>query len=268
VVTLPFTGKRKNRPSPDSMTLGEHLGELRRRVIICVIAFVIAATIAVIAYEPILHFLLHPLCSVDATTPHHTTKGASSLLVASNGSCNLFVTSPLDGLTLRVKIAIFGGLVLASPIILFQIWRFVTPGLKASERRYAIPFVGSAFVLFLLGAATAYITLPHALGWLKSVGGPNLQAIYDPIPYLGLILLMMTIFGLTFEFPVVLVSLELARVVTPARLLRTWRWAVIIIVVVAAVFTPSSDPFSMFALAGPLIVFYFLSIGIGKLLGR
>ena len=71
-------------------------------------------------------------------------------------------------------------------------------------------------MLFLLGAATAYVTLPHALGWLKSVGGPNLQAIYDPIPYLGLILLMMTIFGLTFEFPVVLVSLELARVVTPA----------------------------------------------------
>ena len=268
MVTLPFAGKRKNRPSPDSMTLGEHLGELRRRVILCVIAFVIAATIAVIAYEPILHFLLRPLCSVDATTTHHTAKGASSLLVASNGSCNLFVTSPLDGLSLRVKIALFGGLVLASPIILFQIWRFVTPGLKASERRYAIPFVVSAFVLFLLGAATAYITLPHALGWLKSVGGPNLQAIYDPIPYLGLILLMMTIFGLTFEFPVVLVSLELAHVVTPARLLRSWRWAVIIIVVVAAVFTPSSDPFSMFALAIPLTFFYFLSIGIGKLLGR
>ena len=141
-----------------------------------------------------------------------------------------------------MKIALFGGLVLASPVILFQIWRFVTPGLKATERRYAIPFVLSAFVLFLLGAATAYITLPHALGWLKSVGGPNLQAIYDPIPYLGLILLMMTIFGLTFEFPVVLVSLELARVVTPARLLRSWRWAVIIIVVVAAVFTPELGP--------------------------
>jgi len=268
VVTLPFTGKRKNRPSPDSMTLGEHLGELRRRVIICVIAFVIAATIAVIAYEPILHFLLRPLCSVDATTTHGTAKGASSLLVASNGSCNLFVTSPLDGLSLRVKIALFGGLVLASPVILFQVWRFVTPGLKATERRYAVPFVLSAFLLFLLGAATAYITLPHALGWLKSVGGPNLQTIYDPIPYLGLIILMMTIFGLTFEFPVILVSLELARVVTPARLLRSWRWAVIIIVVVAAVFTPSSDPFSMFALALPLVVFYFLSIGIGKLLGR
>ena len=268
MVTLPFTVKRKApRPSPDNMTLSEHLGELRRRVIICTIAFVIAATIAVFAYEPILNFLLRPLCTVDAQTAHHTSQG-SSFLVTSNGSCNLFVTSPLDGLTLRVKIALFGGLVLASPAILFQIWRFVTPGLKASERRYAIPFVLSSFFLFLLGAATAYITLPHALGWLKSVGGPNLQAIYDPIPYLGLILLMMTIFGLTFEFPVVLVSLELARVVTPARLLKSWRWAVIIIVVVAAVFTPSSDPFSMFALAVPLVAFYFISIGIGKLLGR
>jgi len=267
VATLPFTAKRKNRPSPDNMTLGEHLGELRRRVIICVIAFAAAATVAVIAYEPILHFLLRPLCTVDASTVHHTT-GGGSLIIASNGTCNLFVTSPLDGLSLRIKIALFGGLVLASPVILFQVWRFVTPGLKASERRYAIPFVVSAFVLFLLGAATAYITLPHALGWLKSVGGPNLQAIYDPIPYLGLILLMMTIFGLTFEFPVVLVSLELAHVVTPARLLHAWRWAVIIIVVVAAVFTPSSDPFSMFALAIPLTAFYFISIGIGKLLGR
>ena len=76
VVTLPFTGKRKSRPSPDNMTLGEHLGELRRRVIICAIAFVIAATIAVFAYEPILHFLLRPLCSVDATTVHHTAKGS------------------------------------------------------------------------------------------------------------------------------------------------------------------------------------------------
>ena len=80
MVTLPFTAKRKNRPSPDNMTLGEHLGELRRRVIICVIAFVVAATIAVFAYEPILHFLLRPLCSVDATTEHHTSKGSSSFI--------------------------------------------------------------------------------------------------------------------------------------------------------------------------------------------
>jgi sec-independent protein translocase protein TatC len=153
-------------------------------------------------------------------------------------------------------------------VILYQLWRFITPGLESREKKYALPFVSSACVLFLLGAATAYVTLPHALGFLKSVGGPNLQAIYDPIPYVGLILLMMALFGLTFQFPVVLVSLELAHVVTPARLLRSWRWSVIIITVVAAVATPSSDPFSMLALAIPLVVFYFASIGIGKLLGR
>jgi sec-independent protein translocase protein TatC len=258
--------KRKEKPSPDSMSLSQHLGELRRRVVVCVIAFLLASLVAVVAYEPILHFLIRPLCEVDAL--HHGRSTASSLLTANGGTCNLFVTSPLDGLSLRVKIAVFGGLVLSSPVILYQLWRFITPGLESREKKYALPFVSSACVLFLLGAATAYVTLPHALGFLKSVGGPNLQAIYDPIPYVGLILLMMALFGLTFQFPVVLVSLELAHVVTPARLLRSWRWSVIIITVVAAVATPSSDPFSMLALAIPLVVFYFASIGIGKLLGR
>jgi sec-independent protein translocase protein TatC len=262
-----FLSRRKDKPTPDSMTLGEHLGELRRRLMISLIAFLIATIVAVIAYEPILHFLIRPLCNVDAATLHHKNP-SNSLLFASNGTCNLFVTSPLDGLALRVKIAIFGGLTMASPVILYQLWRFVTPGLQARERKYAIPFVAVSFVLFLAGAATAYFTLPHALGWLRSVGGPNLQAIYDPIPYLGLILLMMTLFGLTFQFPVILVSLEMARVVTPARLLRSWRWAIIIITVISGVATPSSDPFSMLALAVPLTLFYFISIGIGKLLGR
>jgi len=257
----------KDRPSPDAMSIGEHLGELRRRIVVCVIAFVVAAGVAVFAYEPILHVLIRPLCDVDAANLPRVRTTARPL-VGGSGSCNLFVTSPLDGLSLRVKIAVFGGFVLSSPVILFQVWRFVTPGLEARERKYVTPFVIAAFALFLLGAATAYFTLPHALGFLKSVGGPNLQAIYDPIPYLGLILLMMALFGLTFQFPVVLVSLELARVVTPARLLHSWRWAVISIVVLSAVVTPSSDPFSMFALALPLVFFYFVSIAIGKLLGR
>jgi sec-independent protein translocase protein TatC len=258
---------RPHRPTPEAMTVGEHLGELRYRLIVSVSAFTAMAILAVFAYEPILHVLIRPLCSV-ATPPGHHVASQANRLFGPNGSCNLYVTSPLDGLSLRVKIALFGGLVLASPVVLFQIWRFVTPGLRARERRYAVTFVSAAFALFILGALTAYVTLPHALGFLKSVGGPNLQAIYDPIPYLGLIILMMTLFGLTFQFPVVLVSLELARVITPAKLLRSWRWAVIAITVVAAVATPSSDPFSMLALALPLIAFYFISIGIGKLLGR
>lgn len=242
--------KRDARPGPDAMTLSEHLGELRRRLVVSVAAFAIGTTIAVFAYEPILHFLLNPLCNINS------------------GHCQLYVTSPLDGLSLRVKISVFGGLVISSPVLFWEIWRFVTPGLHASEKRYAIPFVIAAFLLFVFGCAVAYISLPHALSFLRAVGGPNLKQIYDPIPYLGLILLMMTLFGLTFEFPVVLVALELAHIVTPAKLLKSWRWAVILITVAAAVFTPSSDPFSMLALAIPLVFFYFVSIGLGKLFGR
>jgi sec-independent protein translocase protein TatC len=259
---LAFRGKE--RRTPEAMTLGQHLGELRRRLVVCLIAFVIAAIVAIVAYEPILHVLLRPLCAVTGSSGRAT---AGSRLVPA-GSCNLYVTSPLDGLSLRVKITVFGGLIMSSPVILFQLWRFIVPGLHSNERKYALPFVSAAFGLFVAGAATAYFTIPHALGFLHSVGGPNLQAIYDPIPYLGLIILMMTLFGLTFQFPVILVSLQLARVVTPAKLLRSWRWAIIVITVVAAVVTPSSDPFSMFALALPLIFFYFVSIGVGKLLGR
>jgi sec-independent protein translocase protein TatC len=259
---------RSKKPSPDAMSIGEHLGELRYRVIISACAFAAMAMVAVFAYEPILHFLLRPLCSVEAGGAHRVTGPSGSLLGGGGRSCNLYVTSPLDGLSLRVKIAVFGGLVLSSPVLLFQAWRFITPGLEARERRYVVPFVSASFALFIAGAATAFVTLPHALGFLRSVGGPDLQAIYDPIPYLGLILLMMAIFGLTFQFPVVLISLELARVVSAATLLRSWRWAVVAITVIAAVVTPSSDPFSMLALALPLVVFYFASIGIGKALGR
>jgi sec-independent protein translocase protein TatC len=152
--------------------------------------------------------------------------------------------------------------------MLWEAWRFVTPGLRATEKRYAVPFVASAVALFVGGAAVAYITLPHALGFLKAVGGPNLHEIYDPISYLGLILLLMLLFGLTFEFPVVLVSLELAGVVTPTKLLEWWRWAVMGITLASALFTPTSDPFSMLALAVPLIAFYFAAILIGKLVKR
>src|ERR1700722_5829961 len=113
------TSKKQKRASPDDMTLSEHLGELRLRLVICVIVFIVAAVIVAVAYEPILRFLIKPLCNVDAARQH---RSSSSSLLNSNGTCSLFVTSPLDGLALRVKIAVFGGLVLASPIILFELW--------------------------------------------------------------------------------------------------------------------------------------------------
>ena len=227
-------------------------------MIISVLAFVVAAVVATVFYGPLLHLLQEPYCRVSPGVNHLT--GASN--------CQLYVTGPLDGLALRIQMAAFGGLVLASPVILWQVWRFITPGLRANEKKYVIPFVIAAVVLFLLGCSIAYLVFPHALAFLKAVGGKSLTQIYNPNQYLSLILLMMTLFAITFEFPVVLVALELAHVVTPARLLHWWRWAVIAITVVAAVFTPSSDPFSMLALAVPLVFFYFVAILIGKIFRR
>ncbi len=248
-MAIPLLGNRKERPSPDAMTLTEHLGEIRRRIILAAVAFLVAATLAAIFYNWMLGLLQHPYCEIHRP-------------------CTFFVTGPLDGLSLRIKMATFGGLVLASPVILWQIWRFITPGLRRSEKNYVIPFVCASVLLFLLGMTTAYLIFPHALRFLGAVGGPKLSEIYSPNSYLSLILLMMVLFGVTFEFPVILVALQLARVVTPARLLSWWRWAIIAITVLAAVFTPSGDPISMLVLAIPLVGFYFISIGIGKLLGR
>ena len=244
--------KRRSEPraKPDSMTLVEHLTELRSRVLICAVAFVVAATVAFLIYPWILSFLAHPYCQIR---PH---------------SCSFYITGLLDGLTLRVKIAAYGGLFFASPVLLWELWRFITPGLKPNEKRYAIPFIVASITLFALGCVVAFLTFPHALKWLDSIGGPGLAEIYDPTKYLSLIVLLMVVFGITFEFPVLLVSLEVAGVLTPKQLSSWRRWAIVGIVVVAGVVTPSSDPFSMMALAIPMYIFYELSIVIGKILGR
>jgi sec-independent protein translocase protein TatC len=241
-----------SRPSPDAMTLIEHLVELRRRVIISILAIAIGAAIAFALYGRILSFFVHPYCQVVG--PHH--------------SCQLFVTAPLDGLSIRLKIAGYGGLFLASPVVLWQLWRFVTPGLNPNEKRYAIPFVTASIVLFVLGASLAYLTFPHALSFLVAVGGPSLQQIYSPTSYLSLIVLLMVAFGATFEFPVLLVCLQLAGVLTPAKLAAWRRRAIVVLVAAAALITPSSDPFSMLVLAIPMCLFYEAAIVIGKLLRR
>ena len=242
---------RSGRPSPNAMTLGEHLAELRRRVVVSVLAFFAAAVVAWVAFPHILHFLQSPYCRV-----------------AGPQKCKLYITDPLGGLALRIKTSAYGGLFMASPIVLWQLWRFITPGLHRNERRYSIAFVFSSVVLFAAGAVLAYVSFPHALRFLGSIGGPGLQQIYDPNKYLGLILALMTVFGLTFEFPVVLVSLEMVGVVTPRRLASWRRWAIVLIVVFAAFVTPSGDPFSMMALAVPLYLFYEVSILLGRLLRR
>jgi sec-independent protein translocase protein TatC len=235
-------------PHPDQMTLFEHLGELRRRILICGVGFVLSAIATYIEYPRILTFLRGPYCRVS---PHH---------------CSLNVFGPLDAFSIRLDLTAYGGVVVASPVILYQLWRFVTPGLKANEKRYAVPFVVASILLFALGAEIAWITFPHALTFLHAAGGRGINQLFTPQKYLTLIGALVLIFGLTFEFPVVLVGLQLARVITPASLSRARRIAIVAIVVTSGVITPSSDPFSMLALAIPMVVFYEASIIIGRII--
>ena len=235
-------------PEPELTVVG-HLTELRRRLVISVVAVVVAGALAFVFYEQILAVLLQPYR-------------------AATGKTTLFVTDPLEGFATRLKVAAYGGIVLASPVLLWQLWRFVTPGLHKRERRYAIPFVLSSMFLFCLGGGLAYYTLPRALEFLVEIGGDNLETLFSPAKYLGLIIFMIVAFGIAFEFPVVLVFLQLVGVLRSSRL-RSWRRAaVVFIFVFVAVITPSSDPYSLIALAVPMYVFYEGSIVVGRVLGR
>jgi sec-independent protein translocase protein TatC len=233
-----------------AMTLVEHLTELRKRLFISCLAIAVGALIAFLLYNRIFDFLVHPYCAIR------------------HGDCKLYVTSPLEGIAVRLKIAGYGGIMIASPVVLWQVWRFITPGLHKQEKRYAIPFVAASTFLFFFGVLIAYLTFPKALDFLISIGGANLQQIFSPKEYISFFLKVMLAFGLAFEFPVILVFLELVHVLS-AKQLSSWRRpAIVIIVAAAAVITPSQDPYSLFGMAIPMYVFYELSILIGRLLKR
>lgn len=234
----------------ERMTLVEHLAELRSRLFKAVIAVVVGGVICWIFYPQILDFLVQPYCDI------------------AGGDCQLYVTDPLEGFKTRLQISGYGGIALAMPVILWQVWRFITPGLYKHERRYAVPFVASAVTLFAMGAALAFWTLPKALGFLIDIGGSDLQEIYSPTKYLTLIVYMMLAFGIGFEFPILLVFLQMAGLVTPEQLASFRRWAIVIIFILVAVLTPSGDPYSQIVLSVPMVLFYEAAIIIGKLMRR
>jgi sec-independent protein translocase protein TatC len=233
------------------MTVVEHLTELRRRIVISLIAVSLGAIVCFIFSESIIRFLI--------TYYRDATAGEKDALI---------FLGPLDAFLTRIKIATYGGIVLALPIWLFEMWRFITPGLNPNEKRYAIPFVGASLVLFGVGALVAFLTLPKALEFLLDVGGTQLRPELTADKYLSFVSLMIVAFGVAFEFPVVLVFLLLARVLTTRQLRRHRRVAAVVIVAFAAIITPSQDPYSLFFMAVPMYIFYELSIIIGRVLNR
>jgi sec-independent protein translocase protein TatC len=234
------------------MTLMEHLRELRSRIIKCLLAVLVGAMVMWFFYNPAFRWLADQLkrtCAVDQ-------------------QCEIIQTNPLQGFSTRMTFAGYGGLALAMPVILWQLWRFIMPGLYPRERRLAWPFTISAVLLFVAGATVSLWTLPKALEFLISVGGDNFAQFYTPDGYVSFTIKMMVAFGVGFEFPILLVFLQLAGVLTPQQLAHWRRHAIVGIVVIVAVLTPSGDPISLTALALPMVVFYEGSIAIGRLAAR
>lgn len=236
------------------MTFLEHLIELRSRVIKCLIAVGVFSIVAWFLYPRVIGLLILPYNRISGQS---ITAGKA-----------LIATGPAEGFAIRIKLTAYVAVFLAMPVLLWQIWRFVSPGLYKHERRYALPFVISAVLLFVMGATIAYWTLPAALSWLANIGGSNITQAYTADKYFQLIAYMMLAFGVCFEFPILLVFLQMAGIVKNAQLRRYWRQTVVGITVVVAVATPSNDPISMLALSIPLVIFFFGAILAGWVIER
>lgn len=243
-------------PVQGSMSVMDHLRELRQRVIRALLAVAVGTIVMLAAYDPVKNWLTRPYRNLCTARPEFKCDGS------------LFALGPLDGFTARIRVCAYGGLVLALPVVLWQIWRFVVPALNKSEKKYAVPFIFSSVVLFALGCSIAYWTLDKALEFLINVSGSEITEAYRITDYIMLVVMMMLAFGVGFLSPVLLVFLQLVNAVKPRTLIKQWRYAIISIFVLAAVITPSGDPVSLLALALPLSVLFLLSVLVGWLLTR
>jgi len=241
------------RANPDArMPLMEHLRELRNRVIKIAAALTVGSVVGWYLWRWVWPFINAPYCKAQSGTkvPAALAHTVGSLPSA----CQLYVTGPFDSLFLRLQISIAVGVIISSPVWLYQLWAFIAPGLYRRERRWAYYFVGAALPLFAVGATIAYFAMTRGLQFLLHLVPSDTTALITINSYLSYAGAMLLIFGLAFEMPLVFVLLNMAGVLTHARF-RKWRRMIIFLVFAfAAVFTPSPDPISMLLLAIPCVV--------------
>jgi sec-independent protein translocase protein TatC len=242
------------------MTLIEHLRELRHRMIVCLWALAAGSAAGFFLYGPAMRVVRQPYC--DFLRDHPDKAPFES------ARCSLVFLGAIDGFLISVKVIVFLALLIALPIMLYQLWAFIVPGLTQRERRWAIPFVLLSLLLFLLGALAAYLTLPKALDFLLGVGGDFVNPLLTVDKYVGFVIFTVLAFGLGFEFPILLVSLSAAGVLSSDTMRKHRRYVIFGLAIFAAVITPSPDPISMLALLIPLIVFYEGAIIVSRLLRR
>lgn len=252
----PATDDDPARQDPDVMSLLQHLTDLRRCLLRALLALALGTVASFAAFHPLFHLLTAPYCALPI-----------SRRLGGHG-CTLVVFGVPDAFMLRLRISMFAGALLSSPVWLYQLWAFIAPGLHRRERRWALSFVGASVLLFSAGAAAAYATLSNGLAVLLGFAGSDITPVLEVTRYLSYITAMILVFGFSFEFPLLLVLLNLAGVLGSARLRRSRRLVIFLLFAFAAVATPSQDPFTMLALALPLCLLYELAVSIARLVDR
>ena len=239
-----------------AMPLTEHLRELRSRLVKSGIAVVVGMVVGWIAYPTIFELLSQPF------------EGAVEQAQKEGRDVTLALTGVTDPFILQLQVAAIAGIVLASPVWLYQLWRFVTPGLHRHEKRWGFAFVAVAFPLFLAGTALAYFVLPFGLEILLGFTPDNVENIVSVDRYLRFFIRTVIVFGVGFLTPLFIVTLNFAGILTGKRLMSWWRWIIFVVFIFAAIATPTGDPINLVLLAGPILMLVVIAVGIALLNDR
>ncbi|BAW93110.1 twin arginine-targeting protein translocase TatC [Actinomyces sp. Chiba101] len=248
MVTVPKASKARRKDNPEArMSIGDHLRELRNRIVISAIAIVVGSIVGYFLYDPAFALITRPISQANA-------KGAN---------LSLNFGTVLSSFDIRLRVSIWLGFILSSPMWMYQFWAFVGPGMTRKEKRYAWLYCGIGALLFLAGVALGIWILPHAIDILTGfIPAGATTGFIDASPYLSFVTRIILVFGLTFLLPEVLVAINQLGLVKGRTLLRGWRWAVVGIVALMAVANPLPDPWSMIFMSIPIIGLYFGACGI------